>query len=66
MITHKEPWYIRLARSLGLDPNSRKAHDATRGTSKHGRARTKPRDWKRKDKIRRKMAKASRRINRRA
>ena len=61
----RDPWYTRLARALGLDPDSRQAHDAARSTSKHLRAKAKPCNWVRIRKVRRKMAKMSRRINRR-
>ena len=61
---HKEPWYARLAQALGINPESRRGRSAAAVTSKHGRARTKPHDWRRREKVRRRMAAASRRINR--
>lgn len=59
----KLPWYVRLVQALGVSPHSVQARDAVRGTSKHGRAKTKPRGWECKRKIRCKMAVASRRRN---
>jgi hypothetical protein len=63
-MSEKEPWYVRFARNLGLDPYSHKGKEASEGLSKHGRARTKPQGWREKRKARRVMAKASRKINR--
>jgi hypothetical protein len=57
------PWYLRLLERLKLDPKSREARGAIAGSSKHERAKTKPRGWERKRKVRRKMATASRRRN---
>ncbi len=60
----KAPWYVRLIQSLGLQPNSQDARHAVRGTSKHGRAKVRRKDWARWRKVRRKMATESRRRNR--
>lgn len=60
----KLTWYERLVKRLGLEHKPREAHDAIKSTSKHERGRTKPKDYRRKRKMRRKMAKESRRINR--
>jgi hypothetical protein len=71
-MTKREPWYIRLVRSMGLDPYSKnpraiqKSQDVIKGTSKHARAMSKPADWREKRRARRRIAKQSRRINRKA
>jgi len=57
------PWWLRLLERLNLDPKSRKARGVIAGTSKHGRAKMKPRGWERKRKVRRRIATASRRRN---
>lgn len=66
----KEPWYVRLARTMGLDPYSKKAADQKKvgdlieGTSKHARGKVWPAGFRAKRKARRIMARTSRRINR--
>lgn len=60
----KEPWYIRLALNMGVDPFSKKGRNAIAGSSKRSRATTKPKHWRQNRKVRMVMARQSRRINR--
>ena len=59
-------WWMRMIEGLKLDPKSRKAQQVIRGTSKHGRAHARPKNWEKARKARRLMAKESRRRNRRS
>jgi len=69
-VRKKEPWYVRLARTMGFDPYSKKVADQKKmgdfikGTSKNARGKVKPADYRAKRKARRIMARTSRRINR--
>lgn len=57
-------WFNRLLAEVGILPGTRLANDFLATTSKHERGTSKPRDWRKRRAIRRKMAKASRRRNR--
>jgi hypothetical protein len=57
---------LKMFSGIPLHQARREARNFVQGSSKHGRAVTKPRDWEHKRKVRRQMAKASRRINRQA
>ncbi len=69
-VRKKQPWYVRLARTMGFDPYSKNAGerkkigDLLKSTSKHARGKVKPADYRAKRKTRRIMARTSRRINR--
>jgi len=57
-------WMYRLLQSVGILPGTRLAKDFLATTSKHERGTSKPRNWRKRRAIRRKMAKASRKRNR--
>lgn len=65
-MSNVQPWYKRLYNRLlvkGVQP--RDADAMVKGSGKHARGKVKPLNYDAKRKTRRKMAKASRRINRR-
>ena len=61
----RDPWYIRLAAALGFKPESKEWTETRLSNGKHARVKRRPHDFDAKRKTRRKMADASRKINRR-
>lgn len=59
-------WQYRILKALNIaNVFGKQAANTIAGYSKHGRQRRRRQDWREHRKVRRQMAKASRRINRR-